>query len=99
MTTPSEFAGLVLIVAAAVPALSPRVPTGVLTTLGLFALALAGITYATGTGMETRQWLLLAGVLVVGVGELVAWHKGLRWRWIDGLAGHQRPARSRVWRD
>lgn len=99
--TAVEMGGLVLLVGACYPALSPRIQTGAVTSVGLFLLALAGIGYATCTGDGVRHWLLAGGALTALAGEWLAWRAGLRWWWVPMLFRRARPlpGRSRIWRD
>lgn len=101
MMTASELGGVVLVVGACWPALSPRVATGIVTSTGLFLLALAGIAYTTCTGDDARLWLLGAGVVMVAVGEVMAWRAGERWWWVPMAVRRARPlpGRSKLWRD
>ena len=99
--TAVEMGGFVLLVLACYPALSQRIQTGAVTSVGLFLLALAGICYATRTGDGVRHWLLAGGALTVLAGEILAWRAGVRWWWVPLVLRRARllPGRSKLWRD
>jgi hypothetical protein len=67
--------GWLLLGMALVPALSSSILTGVVSTLGLFGVALAGIAMIAGTGAGTREWILGAGLVAVVVGEWMHWRR------------------------
>jgi uncharacterized membrane protein len=81
----AEVIGWVMLVGAAVPVLSPGIRTGVASTLGLFALALAGLALIAGTGGGTREWLIGGGLVLAGIGELLYWR-----RMVPGRTGRRR---------
>lgn len=67
--------GWLLLAAAAAPALSRQIETGVTTTIGLWCWALAGICMIAGTGDGTWEWLLGAGAVLVALGEWLHWRR------------------------
>jgi hypothetical protein len=73
--------GWLLLVAALVPALSSSILTGVVSTVGLFGVAVAGIAMIAGTGAGTREWILCAGLVAVAVGEWMYWRRCGRPPW------------------
>jgi hypothetical protein len=71
--------GWALVLLAAVPALAPKVETGVTITLGLLAVALAGLSMVLDFGAHRRDLLLWAGLILVLAGALLQRrHAGLR---------------------
>lgn len=63
--------GWALVVAAAWPALSPKIRTGVISTLGLFSMALAGMAFIAGRGDGTREWLIVGGLMMVAAAHAI----------------------------
>lgn len=71
-----EIAGLALALASILPVALQRVETCVTTSIGLGALCILGIALATGTGHDSRWWLLGAGLVLTSLGGyLQGWHR------------------------
>lgn len=65
--------GWALLVMAAIPVLSPSIKTGVVSTLGLFAVALSGLTLIADRADGIREWLIIGGISLVVAGEWWYW--------------------------
>lgn len=75
----AEVIGWVMLVGAAVPVLSPSIKTGIMSTLGLFALALAGLALIADRGDGARELLIVGGLVLAGGGELL-YRRDIKWR-------------------
>jgi hypothetical protein len=63
--------GWLLVLAAALPALAPKIETGVTLTAGLLMVALAGLSMALDFGAHRRDLLLWAGMVLVLAGAFL----------------------------
>lgn len=71
-----EIVGVLLALASIFPVASQRVETCVTTSAGLGVLCMLGIALATGTGHDARWGLLVAGLVLTGIGGyLQGWHR------------------------
>lgn len=73
--------GWVLLAAACWPVLSKDIETGATQALGLLGVCLAALTMIAGIGDGVREWVLLGGLALAGLGEVMHWRsRGRRWR-------------------
>jgi hypothetical protein len=63
--------GWLLVLAAALPALAPKIETGATMTAGLLMVALAGLSMALDFGAHRRDLLLWAGMVLVLAGAFL----------------------------